>query len=268
MIGIFDSGIGGLTVFKAIKRKLPNYSYFYLGDSARTPYGGRSQETIFNFTREAVDYLFKAGCQLVILACNTASAEALRRLQREWLPENYPDRRILGVIRPVAEEASKLSKTGRIGVIGTTATITSGAYSRELKNQQKKLVIIEKACPLLVPLIEEGWQDKVETKMILKKYLRGVKDFAVDTLILGCTHYPLLTKEIKRICGKKITVLDSAEIVAEKTADYLNRHPELDKLLEKNKTVKFLTTDLAEKFDKQATAFWGGEVKSEKVSLN
>jgi len=268
MIGIFDSGIGGLTVFKAIRKKLPNYSYLYLGDSARTPYGGRSQETIFNFTREAVDYLFKAGCQLVILACNTASAEALRRLQREWLPENYPDRRILGVIRPVAEEASKLSKTGRIGVIGTTATIASGAYARELKGQQKNLVIIEKACPLLVPLIEEGWLEKRETKMILKKYLRGIKDFAVDILILGCTHYPLLAKEIKRICGKKINVLDSASIVAEKTADYLNRHPELDQLLEKNKTVKFLTTDLAEKFNKQATAFWGGEVKSEKVTLN
>jgi glutamate racemase len=268
MIGIFDSGIGGLTILKAIKKKLPNYSYLYLGDSARAPYGSRSQEVIYEYTRQAVDFLFKQGCQLIILACNTASAEALRRLQKEWLPENYPDRRILGVIRPVVEEASKLSKNNRIAVIGTTATVNSGTYSRQLKAQQKGLFVLEKACPLLVPLIEEGWQDKVETKMILKKYLRGVKDFAVDTLILGCTHYPLLAKEIKRICGKKINVLNSAEIVAEKTADYLNRHPELDKLLAKNKTVKFLTTDLAGKFDKQATAFWGGEVKSEKVSLN
>src|SRR3989338_4317927 len=177
MIGVFDSGFGGLTIFKHIARALPAYDFVYLGDNARAPYGNRSQETIYAFTVEAVDWLFKQGCTLVILACNTASSEALRKLQQEWLPKHYPDRRVLGVIRPLAEEASKISRFGRIGVVGTKATIESGAYKRELKAQgsprlrsgQAKLKDFQNACPLLVPLIEEGWLDKTETRMILKK---------------------------------------------------------------------------------------------------
>jgi len=267
MIGIFDSGLGGLTVFKAIKKRLPDYSYIYLGDSARSPYGGRSQEVIYEYTRQAVDFLFKQGCQLIILACNTASSEALRLLQQEWLPKNYPDRRILGVIRPLVEEAALVTKNNRLGVIGTRATISSGAYGKELKDQKKDVKIFSVACPLLVPLIEEGWIDRVETKMILKKYLRSLKDFNIDTLILGCTHYPLLIKDIKRICGKKINVLDAPQIVAEKTADYLKRHPEIIAVLERKKSVKFLTTDDARKFSELASRFWGSKIIAEKISL-
>ena len=172
MIGIFDSGFGGLTVFKEIKKALPEYLYIYLGDNLRAPYGGRSQEAIFEFSKQAVDYLFKQGCQLVILACNSASAEALRKLQQEWLPTNYANRRILGVIRPVVEEAAEISKSGKIGVVGTVATIKSGAYKKELEGQKSELKVFQQACPLLVPLVEEGWLKKPETRMIIKKCLR------------------------------------------------------------------------------------------------
>jgi len=275
MIGIFDSGFGGLTVFKEIKKALPEYNYIYLGDNLRAPYGGRSQEAIFEFTKQAVDFLFKQGCQLVILACNTASSEALRKLQQEWLPKTYPDRRILGVIRPLAEEASKISRFGRIGVVGTKATIESGAYKRELKAQgsprlrsgQAKLKDFQNACPLLVPLIEEGWLDKTETRMILKKCLRPLKAAQIDTLILGCTHYPLLVKEFRRIAGKRIKVLDGPKIVAEKLVDYLKRHPEIESKLKKGGQVRYLTTDNPEKFELLGSRFWGSKITGERIVL-
>ena len=278
MIGIFDSGVGGLTVFKEIKKALPDYSYVYLGDSLRAPYGGRSQQAIFEFTRQAVDYLFKQGCELVILACNSASAEALRKLQREWLSENFPDRRILGVIRPVAEEAAKLSRFGRIGVVGTKATVESGAYERELKLQNPDLNIFQQACPLLVPLIEEGWLKKPETRMIVKKYLAPLKQRQVDTLILGCTHYPMLMKEFVRLAGKRIKVLDAPKIVAEKLVDYLKRHPEVEVKLppkadqplaeKKDRQVRYLTTDSPNKFAELGGRFLGQKIKAEKIDLS
>lgn len=267
MIGIFDSGFGGLTVFKEIKKVLPEYSYIYLGDNARTPYGGRSQEVIFNFTKEAVKYLFDKGCKLVIIACNTASAEALRKLQQEWLPKKYPDRRILGVIHPVVEDAVKASKSGKIGVIGTKSTIESGAYERELKSQKREVKIFQNACPLLVPLVEEGMIKKPETKMIIKKCLRPIKEKEIDTLILGCTHYPLLMKEITRIAGKRINVLDAPKIVAEKLVDYLMRHPEIESKLKKDRQVKYLTTDSPEKFEELGSKFMGAPIKGEKIEL-
>src|SRR3989339_1397524 len=278
MIGIFDSGVGGLTVFKEIKKALPDYSYVYLGDSLRAPYGGRSQQAIFEFTRQAVDYLFKQGCELVILACNSASAEALRKLQREWLSENFPDRRILGVIRPVAEEAAKLSRFGRIGVVGTKATVESGAYERELKLQNPDLNIFQQACPLLVPLIEEGWLKKPETRMIVKKYLAPLKQRQVDTLILGCTHYPMLMKEFVRLAGKRIKVLDAPKIVAEKLVAYLKRHPEVEVKLppkadqplaeKKDRQVRYLTTDSPDKFAELGGRFLGQKIKAEKIDLS
>lgn len=276
-IGIFDSGFGGLTVFKEIKKALPDYFYIYLGDSLRTPYGGRSQEAIYQFTQEAVDYLFKQGCQLIIIACNTASAEALRKLQQEWLPKNYPDRRILGVIRPVVEEATRISRFGRIGVVGTKATIESGAYERELKipafakasagKKNSKLKVYQNACPLLVPLVEEGWLKKPETRMIIKKCLRPLKEKQVDTLILGCTHYPLLMKEFIRIAGKRVKVLDAPRIVAEKLVDYLKRHPEIESKLKKDSQVRYLTTDSPEKFASLGSKFMGRQIKGEKIEL-
>lgn len=267
MIGIFDSGFGGLTVFKEIKKALPDYNYIYLGDNLRAPYGGRSQEVIYEYTRQAVDFLFKQNCELVILACNTASSEALKKLQQEWLPTNYPSRRILGVIRPLAEEAVKLSKANKIGVVGTKATIESKSYDRELKHLKKEVKVFEQACPLLVPLVEEGWLDKTETRMIIKKYLRPLKDQQIDTLILGCTHYPLLMKEFLRICGKKINVLDGPRVVAEKLADYLNRHPEIEKNLAKQKTVRYLTTGDPKTFSSLGGKFIGAEITAEKIAL-
>ncbi len=267
MIGIFDSGFGGLTVFKEIKKALPQYSYLYLGDSLRAPYGGRSQDMIYRFTQQAVDFLFKQGCELVILACNTASSEALRKLQQEWLPANYPDRRILGVIRPLAEEAVKASRFGKIGVVGTKATIESKAYEKELKHLNAKTKVWQNACPLLVPLIEEGWLSKPETRMILKKYLRPLKDAQIDTLILGCTHYPLLMKEFKRIAGKRVKVLDAPKIVAEKLVDYLKRHPEIEQKLKKGGQVRYLTTNNTKHFDELGSKFLGSQVKSAKVEL-
>ncbi|MBU1036532.1 glutamate racemase [Patescibacteria group bacterium] len=267
MIGIFDSGFGGLTVFKEIKRALPQYNYIYLGDSLRAPYGDRSQEAIFNFTKEAVDYLFKQGCLLVIIACNSASSKALRKLQQEYLPEHYPDRRLLGVIRPIVEEAVKVSKKGRIGVIGTKATVEAKAYLRELDQQKKGLEIFQNTCPLLVPLVEENVLNKPETRMIIKKYLRPLKEKKIDTLILGCTHYPILMKEISRIIGKSVKVLDVAKIVAEKLADYLNRHPEIESLLKKNGQVQYLTTDNVERFAELGSKFLGEKIVAEKIVL-
>ena len=222
--------------------------------------------------------MFKQGCELVILACNSASAEALRKLQREWLSENFPDRRILGVIRPVAEEAAKLSRFGRIGVVGTKATVESGAYERELKLQNPDLNIFQQACPLLVPLIEEGWLKKPETRMIVKKYLAPLKQRQVDTLILGCTHYPMLMKEFVRLAGKRIKVLDAPKIVAEKLVDYLKRHPEVEVKLppkadqplaeKKDRQVRYLTTDSPNKFAELGGRFLGQKIKAEKIDLS
>ncbi|NUM25580.1 MAG: glutamate racemase [Candidatus Buchananbacteria bacterium] len=267
MIGIFDSGIGGLTVVKAIRRVLPAYQLMYLGDTARTPYGNRSQEKIYEFTVQAVDYLFKQGCGLVIVACNTASAEALRKLQQEWLPIHYPDRRVLGVIRPVVEVAVSQSRYGRLGVLGTRATVNSGAYERELRALDPKLKIWQAAAPLLVPLIEEGWLKRPETIKIARLYLRELKTKKIDTLILGCTHYPMLHKKFQSICGKNIKVLDVATIVAEKLKDYLNRHPETEQRLVKGTDHRFLVTDITDIFAKTASVWLGEDIRLEKVNL-
>ena len=267
MIGIFDSGIGGLTVTKEVLKQLPEYQLLYLGDIARTPYGNRSQELIYQFTEEAVGYLFEQGCQLVIIACNTASSEALRKIQQEWLPKNYPNRRVLGVIRPVAEEAVKVSRFGRIGVVGTQGTINSGAYERELKILRPDVKVFQQACPLLVPLIEEGQINRSETMKILRNYLRPLKNQKIDTLILGCTHYPILFKQFQSVCGKNIEVLDSSKIIVEKLKDYLNRHPEIEEKLEKGSNHRFLVTDLTGKFYQNAENWLGEKIKLEKIKL-
>jgi len=170
MIGVFDSGFGGLTILSAFLKKLPEYDYLYLGDSARTPYGSKSQEVIYTYTRQAVNFLFSKGCRVIVLACNTASTKALRKIQQEWLPVNYPDRRVLGVVIPLAESAVESTRYGRIGVIGTQATIESRVYEEELRKLRAELKIYGQACPLLVPLVEEGWVGKPESNMILKKY--------------------------------------------------------------------------------------------------
>ncbi|MEK7584649.1 MAG: glutamate racemase [Patescibacteria group bacterium] len=267
MIGIFDSGLGGLTIFRAIEKRLPDYDYTYLGDNARAPYGDHSQETILHYTTQAVEYLFKQGCVLVLLACNTASAEALRKIQQEWLPKHYPDRNVLGVIRPLVEEAARVSKKKRIGILGTRSTIASHAYRRELQKQNPDITAIEQACRLLVPLIEEGLEGRAELRLILKKYIRPVKSYNVDTVILGCTHYGIVVDDVKRYFGKNVAVLDSGTIVAEKFAEYLQRHPEYESRLSKKNGPMFLTTERTEQVVPLARKFLGRNVDVKHVSL-
>jgi len=269
MIGVFDSGFGGLTILKELLNKLPEYDYMYLGDNIRAPYGHKSQETIYNYTKDAVDFLFSKGCELIILACGTASSQALRKIQQEYLPEKYPNKRVLGIVIPLSEESLKLNKNYKIGVIGTKATIKSNVYEKEIKklNKEKKIEIIEKACPLLVPLIEEGWIDTRETKMILKKYLRPLKVKNIDTLILGCTHYPFLIKDIKRIMGNKVNVIDTPKIVSEKLKEYLERHIEIEKKLKKNKKRVYYTTDDSKKFEEFAKKFLKEKIEVIKTEL-
>ncbi|MCK4553467.1 glutamate racemase [Candidatus Parcubacteria bacterium] len=285
MIGVFDSGFGGLTILKQFLNQLPQYNYLYLGDNARAPYGNKSQEVIYNYTKEAVDFLFKQGCELIIIACNTASAKALRKIQQEWLLKHQLKKRVLGVVIPIAEQAVKSSRFNRIGIIGTRATVESRVYEQELNkllgrpSQSPRrsraaglrrgglktgLKIYSQACPLLVPLIEEAWLKKPETRMILKKYLRPFKQKKIDTLILGCTHYPFLIKDIQRIMGKNCQVLDSPKIVAEKLQDYLERHPEIEGKISKNKKRLFYTTDDPARIKQFGEKFLGEEIREVK----
>lgn len=243
IIGVFDSGLGGLTVFKRLLQELPDYNYIYLGDNARLPYGEKSPETIYRYAREAMDFLFAQGCNLIIIACNTASAQALHRLQQEYLPAHYPERRILGVVRPLAEFVSRDRKIKAVGVIGTKATIRSGAYAAEIHKLSPRLRIEQQSAPLLVPLIEEGWAKKPETKMILKKYLRPLKNKQIDALILGCTHYPFLYGAIKKFMGRRISVPDPGQIIARSLAAYLSRHNELGLQPNSKPTREYHTTD-------------------------
>lgn len=269
MIAIFDSGYGGLTVLKPIMELLPQYDYLYLGDNARAPYGIHSQETILEFSKQAVDYLFDRGAVLIIFACNTASAAALSKIQKQYIVEKkVAGKNILGVLIPVAEKAAEVSKKKRIGVVGTKATISSEAYINEIQKIDKNIRVISKACPLLVPLIEEDWHTKPEAISILKKYLRPLKDHNIDTLILGCTHYPFMLNDFKRIMGKKINILTSGEITANSLKDYLERHPEIESKLTRNKTKKYLTTDCPNEFSKFVEKNLGMKISQpEKVSL-
>ena len=276
MLGFFDSGFGGLTILKEIlgigakeKAPLADYDMVYLGDTARAPYGVRSTEVIYNWTRQAVEYLFKQGCELVILACFSASAAALRRLQQEWLPKHYPERRILGVLIPLAEQADKISRFGRIGILGTRATINSNALATEIKKrfQDPSLQIFSQAAPLLVPLIEEGWLKRPETKKILRYYLRPLKEKRIDTLLLACTHYPLLFTEIAAVMGKQVKVVNPGKIVADSLTDYLHRHPEINQKLSKKQKRRFLTTDRVEDFERLGSQFLGEKIKAEKVEI-
>jgi len=264
MIGVFDSGFGGLTVLKEFLRVLPDYDYIYLGDNARAPYGNKSDEVIYEYTKQAVDFLFKQGCELIILACNTVSVKALRRIQQEYLPKFYPDKRVLGIVVPAVETAVKLDHCHKLGVIGTTITINSGVYQKEVKKLRADLEIYQQACPLLVPLIEEDWTDKPEAKMILKKYLRPLKVKQIDTLILGCTHYPALERHISSFMGKRVKIINPVLVMAEKLVDYLKRHQEIEKKLEKNKKLVFYTTDDINKFKELGKKLLGRELKEVK----
>lgn len=268
MLGIFDSGFGGLSVAKALDEILPNLDYTYLGDNARAPYGDKDQEIIYQYTKQAVDYLFSQGISLIVLACNTASSEALRKLQQDYLPQFYPDKNILGVIRPVAEVASAMSQNKKIAVLGTNATILSEAYVRELKTQDPQLFVVQQACPLLVPLVEESQENSKAAELIVAHYLSQIASNDFDTLILGCTHYAFLQAKIDAFFQGQKKILDSAIIVASKLVDYLARHREyLDLSKSQNKQKIFLTTGSTGKFDQAATKFLGKQINSQHINL-
>ncbi|MCF8245707.1 MAG: glutamate racemase [Saprospiraceae bacterium] len=263
-IGIFDSGYGGLTVLREIVTLLPSYDYLYLGDNARSPYGPRDFDTIYHYTLECVQYLFGQGCPLIILACNTASAKALRNIQQLALPKIAPDRRVLGVIRPTAEVIGNFSKTKKVGVLGTVGTVRSESYLMEIGKFFPEVEVTQQACPMWVPLVENGELAGAGTDFFVKKYLDEllVKSPDVDTLLLACTHYPLLEPVIRQFLPKEIKVISQGEIVAKSLVDYLRRHPEMAERCSKNGHRAFHTTGSAEDFDGHASAFFGEEVKS------
>jgi glutamate racemase len=268
-IGVFDSGYGGLTVLKEIVKVLPQYDYLYLGDNARAPYGTRSFETVYQYTLENVEKLFSMGCHLVILACNTASAKALRTIQQNDLPIIAPNKRVLGVIRPTTEIVGNYSKTGHVGVLGTTGTVNSESYPKEIAKFFPNLKVTQEACPMWVPLVENNEYESAGADIFIQENLNHLmqKDDKIDTIILGCTHYPLLIKKIKQFLPEQITLLSQGEIVAKGLKDYLNRHPEIENNCSKGKNISFFTTDDPKNFDEHASIFFGTEVKSENLIL-
>ncbi len=268
-IGVFDSGFGGLTVLKDLVKTLPEYDFLYLGDNARAPYGSRSFETVYEYTLECVNALFDQGCELVILACNTASAKALRTIQQKDLPKKDPHKRVLGVIRPTSEIVGHYSKSKHIGIFATSGTVLSESYVIEIEKFFPELNVYQEACPMWVPLIENNELDNIGTDYFVKKHIDRLfsNSKQIDTIILGCTHYPLLAPVILKFLPKEVTLLTQGEIVANSLKDYLARHEEMNKLISKNKQLHFLTTDDTSQFDEKASIFFGSSIHSSHISL-
>ena len=269
-IGVFDSGYGGLTILRDLRKSLPEYDYLYLGDNARAPYGSRSFEVIYRYTLEAVKELFARGCPLVILACNTASAKALRTIQQKDLPGIDPTRRVLGVIRPTVEILDKVSESGHIGVLGTPGTVASNSYVLETMKLFPGMKVTQQACPLWVPIVENSEADGDGADYFVKKYVDALmaKDPEVDTLVLACTHYPLLIDKIRKYAPNGMRILEQGHLVAESLADYLRRHPEMEERLSKGGSAEFLTSENPEKFDSLASVFTHHPVKSRRCTLD
>jgi glutamate racemase len=269
-IGVFDSGYGGLTIYRAIRERLPAYDYVYLGDNARTPYGHRSFETVYRFTAEAVRFLFEQDCALVVIACNTASAKALRTVQQRLLPDLAPDRRVLGIIRPSVEALAGLPPGRTVALWATPGTVLSGSYALELEKVRPDLRLVQVACPLLVPLVENGELSGPGVAYFVGRYWRETaRDLTpVDALLLGCTHYPLLAGPIREIVPAEVPVLSQGAIVAPSLADYLARHPEMEARLSRGGATSFLTTDQSDAFDRLAELFLGQPVRSERVAID
>ena len=246
MIGIFDSGIGGLTVVKSLMEHLPGYDIVYFGDTARTPYGTKSSETVVRYALENIDFLLNKGSKIIVMACNTASSVAAERVAGQF------DRTIFEVITPAVEITVKHSKHQRIGIIGTRATVKSGVYEKKIKALSPEAKVYSIACPLLVPLVEEGWAKKPETAMIIKKYLHPLKVRQIDSLILGCTHYPLLKDKIQRKIGKKVNVVDSSRAVAKTVKTYLSAHADIDNQLTQKSGFRLFVSDVTDQFQKTA----------------
>ncbi|SOD82734.1 glutamate racemase [Spirosoma fluviale] len=268
-IGVFDSGYGGLTVLREIVKKLPQYDYIYLGDNARTPYGTRSFDTVYHYTLECVQHLFDRGCRLVILACNTASAKALRNIQQLDLPVQHPDRRVLGVIRPTTEVIGNYSKTGQVGVLATRGTVTSESYVVEIEKFFPDLRVFQEACPMWVPLVENGEYASPGADYFVKQHIDRLLTQSpdIDTILLACTHYPLLLDKIRQLAPPNATILSQGGIVSNSLSDYLVRHPEIEAQCSKQGQRTFLTTDSTEDFDRQATVFYGQPVQSVHLAL-
>lgn len=268
-IGIFDSGFGGLTILKDIRKTLPDYDYLFLGDNARAPYGSRSFDIVYRFTLQAVKYLFSQGCQLVILACNTASAKALRTIQQNDLPQIDPNRRVLGVIRPTVEQIGNISKTGSVGIFGTPGTIQSESYNIEIGKLHPHFKTSGHACPMWVPLIENKEYNNPGADYFVEKDIKQLlaMDANIDSIILGCTHYPLLISKIEQYTPEHITIVQQGPIVAESLKDYLNRHTEMNQRLSKGGSCKYLTTESAEKFGDLASVFMGESISPVHIDL-
>ena len=268
-IGVFDSGYGGLTILKAIRELLPQYDYAYLGDNARAPYGTRSFDIVYQFTRQAVLKLFEMGCQLVILGCNTASAKALRSIQQNDLPKIDPQRRVLGVIRPTAEIVGKLTQTKHIGILATPGTTKSNSYNIEINKLWSELDVTGVACPLWVPIVENNEATGAGADYFDKKRIDHILwlDPDIDTLILGCTHYPILMPKIKQYVPDGIKIVSQGEYVAESLKDYLTRHTEIDARCTKNGTAHYYTTENAEKFKEVARIFVTDDIEVEHIDL-
>lgn len=269
-IGIFDSGYGGLTILEKFREILPEYDYIYLGDNARTPYGTRSFDVVYEYTLQCVKKLFEMNCELVILGCNTASAKALRTIQQNDLPKISPEKRVLGVIRPTVEVIRDYTKTNHVGILGTQGTIQSGSYPIEINKLFPEVKVTSQACPMWVPLIENNEYQSPGADYFVKKYVDNLlrNDPLIDTIVLGCTHYPLLLKKIRQYIPPHIQVIAQGAIVAESLKNYLSRHTNMDKKISKNGNCLFYTTESVEKFTSSASIFLKKSVKATRISLD
>lgn len=269
-IGIFDSGYGGLTVFREIVRKLPHYDYVYLGDNARVPYGTRSFETVYAYTMECVEKLFSMDCHLVVLACNTASAKALRTIQQRDLPNQQGIRKVLGVIRPTTEVIGHHTETRHIGILATPGTVKSMSYPMEIQRFYPDVSVYQQPCPLWVPLVENAELDSPGTAYFVEREINRLlqQSTHIDTVVLACTHYPLLYPLVRRFLPDRIRLLSQGELVANSLVDYLGRHPDLEALCTKGGHIRFFTTDNAKDFEEKAETFYGQPIKASEIKLS
>lgn len=270
-IGVFDSGYGGLTILDKLVTDLPQYDFLYLGDNARSPYGSRSSNVIHKFTLQAVEYLFSKGCPLVILACNTSSARALRDIQQHYLPTSSdPTRRVLGVIRPTVEVLNKFTSTQHIGILATEGTVNSNSYKLEIEKLFPSFTVVQEACPMWVPLVENGEADSPGSDFFVRKHLDRIlrEDEAIDTILLACTHYPLLKDKIKRLLTPSINIISQGEIVAHSLQEYLVRHPEMEQRISQGGTVRYLTTEDSNKFEEKASLFLKRKIEAQSVAID
>lgn len=268
-IGIFDSGYGGLTILRDIQQRMPDRDFIYLGDNARAPYGSRSFDVVYTFTLQCVQRLFEMGCHLVILACNTASAKALRNIQQNDLPRLDPERRVLGIIRPTVEQVGLTSQTRHIGLVGTTGTVQSMSYPLEFKKLYPDITVTDKACPMWVPLVENNEYNGDGADFFVKKYIDELikKDEQIDTLILGCTHYPLLIDKIKKYLPERVRIVSQGELIAESLENYLSRHENINAKCTRNGVTKYYTTESVEKFNEAASIFLNKRVEAQHLEV-